>query len=259
LLPKPKRILLSLIAGTSCLVTLVLCGTSESIAETIRSSVICRDNITTERRAQLASKLRQITGLSDLRFDSDGTLRLGSRSYSNGSKSARALLAKAVYGPTTIVVEDVSHRPDIAFARVIPGKWRAQAQNSGPVFVVLVDFADFDYLMGDGPALEAFDVGWAFLHELDHVVEDSEDSISHDDVGECEDHLNKMRQECNLPLRADYFHTLFPMSTASQFTTKLVRLSFIQGGSGSGKKKRYWVIWDAAVVGGLDERIAASR
>jgi hypothetical protein len=40
-----------------------------------------------------------------------------------------------------------------------------------------------------------------------------------------------------------------------------VRLAFDRVEAGANKKKRYWVIWDAALVGGLDEQrqVAARR
>jgi hypothetical protein len=229
---------------TVCLITFLLFSTfTVCVAETVRSNVVCREEISDTHRAQLTLKLRKITGLADLAFDGNGALQLGSRFESKGSSRARALLAKAVAGPNTITIEDASRRSDVVFARVVN-------------FVVLVDFDDFDCLIGDGPALKAFDVGWALLHEIDHVVEDSEDPLSQGSVGECEDHINQMRRECNLPIRADYFHTLFPV--ANEFPTKIVRLSFVQQTEGSRKQKRYWVVWDSAVVGRLDDRPIAA-
>jgi hypothetical protein len=52
-----------------------------------------------------------------------------------------------------------------------------------------------------------------------------------------------------------------PLSTDTAFMTKLVRLAFDQEQPTANKKKRYWVLWDANVVGGLDVRkqIAALR
>jgi hypothetical protein len=200
-----------------------------------------------ERRTQLETKLRQITGLPELRF-ADGALRLNVANISGGSKSARALVEKALQGDAVIVIEDASRRPDVVFARV--GLARDRSSN---VYVLQLDFADFEFLMGDEPALKAFDVGWAFLHELDHVVEDSDDSNSRNQIGECEVHINQMREECGLPLRADYFHTPIPRSTEGEFTSNFVRLPFVRKTGVANKQKRYWVIWDAGIVGGLEE------
>ena len=111
-----------------------------------------------------------------------------------------------------------------------------------------------------GPALAAFNVGWSLLHEIDHAVNDSADSEVVGHAGECEDHINQMRRECHLPARLDYFFTFFPNSDQSDFRTRLVRLAFDQE-EGSKKHRRFWVIWDAIQVGGLDSsrQMAALR
>jgi hypothetical protein len=207
-----------------------------------------REGVTRERRQLLEEKLRRITGLPELEFEKDGTLRLNVCDTSNGSKTARMLIDKAVAGNKTIVIEDVSRRPEVVFARVVAGPEMPQ---KSALYLIQIDFVDFDFIIGDRPALSAFDVGWAFLHELDHLIEASEDSTTLEDVGDCETHINKMREECNLPLRAEYFHTFLPGSANSEFISKFVRLSFVQ--KSANKQKRYWVMWDADVVGGLDE------
>jgi len=72
---------------------------------------------------------------------------------------------------------------------------------------------------------------------------------------------NPKSHECDLPERAHYFYTLLPLSTETAFTTRLVRLAFDQEQPSGNKKKRYWVLWDANVVGGLDlqRQIASLR
>jgi hypothetical protein len=60
-----------------------------------------------------------------------------------------------------------------------------------------------------------------------------------------------MRRECNLPLRTDYFFTFFPHADRSDFKTRFVRLAFEQEDHASMKHRRYWLIWDATLVGGL--------
>jgi hypothetical protein len=218
-------------------------------AETEYSNVVCREDIQDRARNNLADKLRQITGLKDLSFDQAGVLHLGARTDPAGSKSARELLLKAVHGTTVIILEDASRRSDVVFARVVQGRWKQQVAREIPVFVVQIDFADFESLFGDGPALKAFNAGWALLHELDHIIENSSDSVSLADAGECEDHINQMRRECNLPTRTAYFHSAFPLSGDNEFATKLVRLSFLAGDGLSEKKRQYWLMWDARVVG----------
>jgi hypothetical protein len=224
------------------------------------SNVVCREEISPARREQLAAKLRNITGLSELKFDDNGFLRTAVDSVaSGGSQSARQLLANAISGTNLVVIEDASNSSEVAFCRVIPGRWKEDAAGKPPVFVIQIDFADFDQVVGDERALEAFNVGWGFLHELDHIVNDSPDAISLGDTGECEAHINQMRRECNLPERSEYFSTLLPMADPA-FRTRLVRIAFEEPLPAANKKKRYWVVWDANVIGGQEQNaIAALR
>jgi hypothetical protein len=227
-------------------------------AEQYRNNIVCREELSRARREELAHKLRKITGLSDLKFDDNGILRsTGARTALGGSASAKALLANAIKGRNVVVIEEASNSPDVAFCRVIPGRWKENAAGKPPAFVVQIDFEDFDRVVGDEPALEAFNVGWGFLHELDHIVNDSADATSLGDSGECEAHINQMRRECNLPERADYFSTLLPIGDGT-FRTRLVRIAFEQPLPAANKKKRYWVVWDANVIGGQERTAIAS-
>lgn len=248
--------------GAGCLLCIVLLICSVSVkAETKVSNIVCRDALASERRDELAGKLRKISGWPDLEFDSSGILRQGTKEPVGGSSSARELLAKVILGTTAVVLEDASKSSEVAFCRVVPGEWKHGSQDNRPAFVVQIDFVDFEQVMGDEPALEAFNVGWGLLHELDHIANDSPDATSLGDTGECEAHINQMRRECNLPQRADYFYTPLPLSVDSSFATRLVRLAFEREDPSACKKKRYWIVWDANVVGGLDARkqIAALR
>jgi len=215
---------------------------------------VCREELSLARRVELSDKLRAITGWPDLKFDESGTLQLGSARAIGGSQSARDLLDKAISGDNVLIIEDASKRQDVVFCRVIPGRWKNSAVSNPPAYIVLIDFADFDHLMGDTEALKAFDVGWGFLHEIDHVINDSSDRATVGIAGDCEDHINLMRRECNLPVRSDYFFSFFPHAEESPFRTRLVRLAFDHDDVMSAKHRRYWLIWDATVVGGLNMR-----
>jgi hypothetical protein len=158
------------------------------------------------------------------------------------------------------VIEDASNQANVAFAQVVPGKWKTNARNSAPVFVIRIDFADFEHLVGDNQARDAFNVGWVFLHELDHVVNDTADASALDETGECEAHINQMRRECDLPERADYFSELSPLGNGNTFMTRLVRLAFEAQEPTSKKRKLYWLTWDANAVGGIElNQLAAAR
>jgi hypothetical protein len=94
------------------------------------------------------------------------------------------LLKQAIAGPNVIVLEDASSSTDVALCRVVRARWLRDEQNKPAAFVVLIDFKDFQQLSGDAEARAAFDVGWGLLHELDHVVADSEDARDAKAVGE---------------------------------------------------------------------------
>lgn len=218
-------------------------------------NVVVRQNVSQSNREELARRLRVITGWTGLAFDSDGALRIGHAGPRTGSQSARDLLNKAFAGKRVILFEDASSRKDVVFCRVVLGSM--DQVTSSEVFVVLIDFTDFRQVTGDKQALAAFDVGWAVLHEIDHVVEDSYDP-KEDVAGDCESHINHMRRELGLPVRNTYFFSYLPLKNDGNLVSRFVRLGFDQDAAPSAKRKRYWLIWDAAVVGGLtsDDRVA---
>ena len=259
MLPRPCGILSFRTLRVAWLAGIFLLLPIDLLAE--QHQIVCRESLSQARRDELATKLRKITGWSDLRFDRRGTLRLGNTEPVSGSQRAREFLARVNLGTRVVVLEDASKRTDVAFSRVIPGRWKQAAPDDPPAFVVQIDFSDFEHVIGDPRALQAFDVGWALLHELDHIVNDSHDATSPDEAGECEDHINQMRRECDLPQRVDYFFTFLPLAKDTAFVTRLVRLAIEHEQVAPGKKKRYWVVWDAKLVGGLDgqKQIAALR
>ena len=84
----------------------------------------------------------------------------------------------------------------------------------------MIDFTDFHRLSGDAEARAAFDVGWGLLHEVDHVVRDSEDAQDQTAIGECEDHINRMRLEVGLPIRVDYFFSRAYLKADANFSSR---------------------------------------
>lgn len=229
-----------------CLVLLM----SSGVAAKSVSRVLLRENVSRAHRDQLINKLRKITGWTRLSFAGDGALSIEAGEIFKGSKSARSLLSGAIAGENLVVLEDASSRADVAFCRVVPGRWT----NGGAgidAYVVLIDFTDFEQIVGDAEARRSFDVGWAVLHELDHVVMNSADTDVNDHVGECETHINKMREELGLPLRANYFFTASSLKADPNFNTRFVRLPFEQLDPSSRRLKRYWLTWDFTVVGGV--------
>ena len=228
------------------------------------SQIVVRDNVPHDHRDQVINKLRKITGWTSLRFTTDGALSIEGSETVDGSKSARDLLSKAISGSDVIVLEDASSRADVAFCRVVPGRWLDGNSAKATAYVVLIDFTDFEQIVGDEQARAAFDVGWAVLHEIDHVVTNSEDADTQDNdaqLGDCEDHINRMRQELHLPQRASYFFTASELKPDPNFNTRFVRLAFEQKDPSSRRVKRYWLTWDFAAVGGFSaslNRVARS-
>ena len=260
--PGPYRTQFSLVVRARWLIsTLLLISLTEVEAQKHRSNVVCRDELSAKHRNDLAGKLQKITGWSDLDFDREGALRVGSKEALRGSKGARELITKAIDGPNVVILEDASERSDVVFCRVVPGRWKHHPSENPDVYVVLIDFADFKQVTGDEQARAAFDVGWGVLHELEHVVHDSHDADLVGTPGDCEEHINKMRQELGLPVRTDYFFRSLPLSTDANFTTRFVRIAFEQNHGLANKTKRYWLVWDAATVGGLPEQgqVASAR
>ena len=238
--------------------TLILCLTFTWFfvgVESIQAAgvVVIRDNVAAVKREELAQKLRAITGWSKLAFDETGVLQLENKEARAGSRAARKLLDDTFNSDKVIVIEDASSRGDVAFCRVVPGRWLNGATNL-PAFVVLIDFSDFRQILGDDQARAAFDVGWGFLHELDHVIVDSKDADAEGQLGECEDHINQMRSEIGLPLRVSYFFTESSLRSDPNFRNKLVRLAFEKFDDNKSRTRRYWLVWDATAVGGLVTR-----
>src|SRR5689334_19090905 len=243
--PRIERKHFSLKIAHVFLATACVCLTALSTpASEGAGRVVLRPEVSRSHREELITRLRVITGLSALNFDSNGSLRLGEQA-TGGSESARTLLGEAVAGPSVIVLEDASSRADVAFCRVVRGRWIRGESNKPPAFVVLIDFTDFHQLSGDAEARAAFDVGWGLLHEIDHVVKDSDDPRDAKTAGECEDHINRMRVEIGLPVRVDYFFSRTYLKADSNFSARYVRLSFER------QAKRYWLVWDATTVAGL--------
>jgi hypothetical protein len=157
---------------------------------------------------QVLESLRHKTGFQEMEFDKSGFLMLGDRTHvRGGSAIARELLVAAVDGHQAIELEEYHHSPDIAFARITSGIVFTHFQTKARIKVrqVQLDFSDFAELRGECEARVAFDLGFAVLHELVHGVlnlPDSADGTT--ELGACDERINRMRRELNLPERQRY-------------------------------------------------------
>lgn len=236
-----------------CAALLLVAATASTViaSDTSARGVVIRNSVSASSRDDLLRRLQTISGWQDLQFDKAGFLRVTTNRFRGGSASARDLLLKALAGDNVIVLEASNSRSDVVFCRVHLDQ-RLQNDTTQPLkHVVMIDFSDFKYVSGDRQARAAFDVGWAVLHELDHAVNDSVDASASNSETDCETNINQMRSELGLPIRASYYFTLLPLKTDLHLVSKYVRLPFDRIEPGSDKRKRYWLIWDAAIVGGL--------
>lgn len=167
-----------------------------------------RHQLNAKQLAAVLESLRAKTGFLDMHFDEQGFLSLGDRSrVAGGSVSARALLVAAVEGHKAIALENHSHSTSVAFARTgstIIYESRATGARI-EVQSVDIDFSDFLQLQGQKEARAAFDLGFVLLHELGHCALDLHDAEnSPDEIGECENYINRIRRELGIPEREHY-------------------------------------------------------
>ena len=235
----------------ACLLVCALAGASFG-AEKTTPRVVCRAALAEARRVELSAQLRAITGWPGLHFDGEGFLRFGAEAPSGGSQSARALLAEAQAGKNLLILEDASGSAEVAFSRVLEGRWRDGPEGRPAAFVVQIDFKDFSHVSGDRAALAAFNAGWGLLHEVEHAVRDSADPEGPGAAGECEEAINLMRRECGLAERVEYFYTPMPGAERGDFRTRYVRLAFTHT-LADNKRRQYWLFWDAALTGGAPD------
>lgn len=172
---------------------------------------------------QLLASLQRITGLQQLQISSQGELKVGDwAATTGGSASARALLFRALQSGFAYVVEAHPGSPEVAFGQLDAGliyESLADAQRL-TIWRLRLDLEDFKRVQAPAPVLAAFDVGFAFLHELLHGL-GYDDAATLDEVGPCEELINQVRTELSLPLRAQYFGSVLTI-TARVFTVKLL-------------------------------------
>jgi hypothetical protein len=205
---------------------------------------------------QLLHSLRAKTGFLELSFNDEGFLALGdATNFSGGSETARALIAAAVKISHVIELECHNRSALIAFARLgQPIIYISMAtKRQIEAYPVEIDFNDFNHLRGDKRVLAAFDLGFVVLHELAHAVLGLHDTIEEaDSPGQCEEHINRIRRELNLPERQHYVARTFLMAASASYkTTRQAELIFAQAVEQQGRMKLEKLIlnWEAERVG----------
>ena len=101
---------LRLLAATLCLFICAL-----PVYASGSDKLVVRSTISPAQRDELASRLRKITGWTNLTFNNDGSFEANLNEIVGGSKSARELLNTAISGNRRILFEDASSRKDVVF------------------------------------------------------------------------------------------------------------------------------------------------
>ncbi len=205
----------------------------------------------------LVNSLRDKAGFLEMHVDEDGFLALGDRmKFNGGSATARALLAAAVDVPHAIDLECHNHSSLVAFARLATPVIYHQ-YSSGKrmdVYPLQIDFSDLWHLRGDREVVAAFDLGFVILHELGHAALGLQD-LPRDGsaLGECEELINRIRRELNLPERQTYIAQVFsvPSSGLARGTIKQAELIFERTTDKQGRAKleKLNLRWEALKVG----------
>lgn len=157
------------------------------------------------RAEELMRSLRRITGFGELHFAKDGSLATGA-AQSEGSATARWILSCARSSGSVFIIEDHSGSPSVNFGQLNEGL-RYEDTITGlrlAVWRVRLDFNDFREMQASREVRDSFDIGFTALHELLHGL-GYKDATSVDELGECEETLNRARAELELPLRDQYF------------------------------------------------------
>ncbi|HEX2490550.1 MAG TPA: hypothetical protein VHR27_14170 [Blastocatellia bacterium] len=203
------------------------------------------------------TSLRDKAGFLEMRFDENGFLTLGDvTKFLGGSSVARALITAAVKMPTAVDLESHAHSSHVAFARL--AKPIAYLQYSSgtkiDVFPLEIDFSDLLKLRGDPLALAAFDLGFVILHELGHAALGLRDAAGDPQgLGECEELINRIRRELNLPERQTYVAQIYssPAFPPTQGSNKLAELVFARAVEKKGRMQieKFNLRWEASKVG----------
>src|SRR5215468_6136891 len=154
---------------------------------------------------ELTQSLRRITGLKELHFERDGSLAIGT-AQPEGSATARQILSRALNSGYVFIIEDHSNSPSVNFGQLNEGLRYEDAITGLRLMVwrVRLDFDDFREMRASREVRDSFDAGFTTLHELLHGL-GCKDATSVDELGECEEALNRARAELGLPLRDQYF------------------------------------------------------
>src|SRR5262249_39125132 len=149
-----------------------------------------------------------------------------------------------------IELEAHDHSPEIAFARLVAETVRINFQTKARIEVrqLQMDFSDFTELHGEYEAKAAFDLGFAVLHELVHGVlglQDAADGTA--ELGACDEQINRIRRELNLPERQVYSALTRSVSLGPAGTVRQSELVFARERTKPGRARieKFYLRWNA--------------
>jgi hypothetical protein len=228
-------------------------------------------NSTTDRKLNakqldlVLKSLREKTGFLEMGFDEDGFLNIGDRmKFEGGSATARSLITAAIECDRAIDLESHDYSSIVAFARLArPVVYQNRSSGAAiEVYPMELDFNDFKKRRGDKRVLAAFDIGFIIMHELGHAVLNLSDKLERlNDVGECEDYINRIRRELNLPLRLNYIAQTFKSPlTLTSTSGQMAELIFAQSpdNRANSKEQKFYLRWEANAVGPVREDVAST-
>jgi hypothetical protein len=204
--------------------------------------------------------LRHKTGFLEMRFDESGLLTLGDRTrFVGGSATARELLIATVDGRVAIELEVHDYSPHIAFAHITAGTVYANFQTKARIEArqMQLDFSDFAELRGEPEVIAAFDLGFAVLHELAHGVLGLRDAVGETkELGACDELINRMRRELNLPERQGYSARTQAVLASPVGATRRAELVFTRKRtkSNQAKTEQLYLRWEANRVASMTSR-----
>ncbi|MFN0108013.1 MAG: hypothetical protein ACKVZH_04095 [Blastocatellia bacterium] len=252
--PAWGSLLLSLIAW------LIVSGTN-LMAMDIKGAGIWRSEesghkLTESHEQQLLQNLKRITGLSELRFSENGQFQFGAATGSDGgSATARQVLQRAIDSGFVFLIEDHNESPTVNFGQMDEGTLYEDESTKRRFLAwrIRLDFDDFRKIGASREVRESFSIGFTFLHELLHGL-GHRDAQAIEEIGECEELVNKVRLELELPTRDQYFAEQLRI-TGNYFT---LRLRFR---SHSRQKKQYlfFLVPPGGVVAELAESVIKAR
>lgn len=203
----------------------------------------------------LVESLRAKTGYVELHFDEDGFLTLGDRAHvAGGSVMARNLVQAAVDGPQALIIEDHSASRGVTFARLTSSLiyQNLRTGQNMEARMLQVDFNDFGSLKGERDVLAAFDVGFVVLHELAHGALGLSDAVSEEEEpGDCENYINQIRRQLNLPERLNYYARYRLGTSPLGLSQKRAELAFARtvNKGGRNKSEQLYLNWNSMTVG----------